>query len=230
MKAILKTIFPLCICFALAFSPSDAYAKKKKLPDVTHDGLERVDSKKGADAVYKLPEADLSGYEKIILLEPQIAFRKYWKQDINASKMVDRVDDDDMEAMISKGKKLFLDAFTKVLNKKGYPVVHTAEGNVLLVRPSIINLDVHAPDPNRTAGVWKEVYTEYAGEATLVIELYDSTSGQILARAIDNKSDIGDNFGWAQPRDQFSNVNDARSAFSSWAKMLARGLDEAKGK
>ncbi|MBK1877598.1 DUF3313 family protein [Pelagicoccus mobilis] len=229
MKTMIKILTQACICIAILATPITAEAKKKKFPDVSFDGLEKVERPKSkADAVYIQPGADLSGYKSIIVAEPQIAFRKYWKEDHNSGRMADRIDDKDMERMISRGKKLFIEQFTKTLTKKGYPVVHAPEGNVLVARAGILNLDVEAPDPNRTAGTWSKVYTEYAGSATLVIELYDSTSGQLLARAIDHKDDIGEQFGWYQDRTQFTNINDAREAFDSWARMLANGLDEAK--
>jgi len=231
MKTMIRslTVFS-CICLALALVSPDAFAKKRpKLPDVTTDGLVRVVKPKSkATAVYMLPGADLSGYDKIILLEPGIAFQKNWKSDYNSSRRLDRIDDRDMENMIARGKKIFLEQFTKTLEKKGYPVVHAAEGNVMLVRAAIIDLTVFAADPNRTAGTRSKVYTEYAAEATLVLEIYDSLTGQIIVRAIDRKNDIGDNFGWAQSRTQFSNINDARSAFHEWALMLTNGLKRAK--
>ena len=98
---------------------------------------------------------------------------------------------------------------------------------MLLVKPSIIDLDIYAPDPNKQVGIWVKVYTEAAGEATLSIELYDSITQQILVRALDTKKNIGDTFGWYEPRNHYTNVTDARQALNSWAKMLAKGLNRA---
>lgn len=107
-----------------------------------------------------------------------------------------------------------------------YIYVHP-EGDVLLVRATISDLSINAPDPNNTAGIWSRVYAESAGDATLTIELYDSVTEQILARAIDTKIDIGDSFGWREERTHYSNVNDAREALNSWAKDLVKGLQRA---
>ncbi len=111
MKKTFNTIYPACICLALIFCQSDAFAKRPKLPDlpdITHDGLVRVEDPNSADAVYLLPGADLSGYEKIILLEPQISFKKYWKRDINRGRG-NRINDRDIEKMIARGKDLLLE-------------------------------------------------------------------------------------------------------------------------
>ena len=218
----------LAIISMLAATMIPLSAKKPALPETTHDGLVRLNDSK-ADAVYVAPGADLKGYEKIILLEPTIAFRKGWQRDINANRpMMDRLSASDLETIIKRGKSLFLDEFTDVLEDKGYPVVHTTGEDVLIVRAQIIDLDITAPDPNNTAGLWGQVYAEGSGEATLVIELFDSVSGQILARGVDRKRDMGDSFSWRIPRSQSANIRDARAAFSSWAKMLANGLDRAK--
>lgn len=224
MNKILK-ILTVTTLLSLMLAPA-AFAKKSH-PDVTFDGLERVKKSK-ADLVYVLPEADLSGYNRVIILEPEIAFRKNWQSDQNSGRMSNRISNKDMERMIKDGKKLFLDEFSKVLEKKGYTTAEEPDDDVLLVRPSIVDLDVKAPDPNNMNSMWTKVYSEDAGEATLVIELYDSVTKQVLVRAIDHKHDIGDSFGMRMPRTQSTNAMDAREAFASWARMLANGLDKAK--
>ena len=224
MKNTIKVLSAVLL-MSMALTPA-AFAKKK-YPDVTDDGLERVKKSK-ADIVYVLPEADLSGYNRIILLEPDIAFRKNWQSDQNSGRGANRISNRDMEKMIKSGKEIFLEEFSKVLEKKGYAITDEPDDDVLLVKPSIVDLDVTAPDPNNMNSMWSRVYSEDAGEATLVVELYDSVTKQILVRAIDRQRDIGDSFGFGVPRTRSTNINDARQAFGSWARMLAGGLDKAK--
>lgn len=177
-----------------------------------------------------LPGSDLSGYEKIILVEPHIAFRKGWKDDYNSgAHPFDRLSDKDLAKMISRTKDLFLHEFVETLEKKGYPVVKEVGSNVLVARPSVINLEVSVPDPNRTKGMGRsKTFAEGAGEATFVLELYDSVTMAILARAIDHVDEMDSAFGWRVPRDYYSNTMDARNAFETWAVHLAKGLDRAK--
>ncbi|MEX0329973.1 MAG: DUF3313 family protein [Puniceicoccaceae bacterium] len=224
MKNILKFLTVTTLMGLLLSSV--AFAKKDN-PETTFDGLERV-AKSKADLLYVLPAADLSGYNRVIILEPEIAFRKDWQSNQNSSRGANRISNRDMDRMIKEGQKIFLDEFSKVLEKKGYATAEEPDDDVLLVRPAIVDLDVKAPDPNRTNSMWNRVYTESAGDATLVIELYDSVTKQILVRAVDHKRDIGDSFGFGVPRTQHTNIMDARDAFASWARMLARGLDMAK--
>lgn len=139
------------------------------------------------------------------------------------------ISDSDMEKMIAEGKKLLTEEFTKELTKGGFAIATEIGPDVLVIRPSILNLDIYAPDPNNTAGMWTKTYTDGAGEATMVLELYDSVTRQLLVRAFDEKVGSMDGFGWrVGQRTQFTNINDARMAFGDWAIMLVEGLKRAK--
>jgi hypothetical protein len=221
----MKTIqYPILILVLAALT---ACSTTSKYPDVSPDGLTRIDSKR-ADAVYVLPEADLSGYTKVALLEPDIAFRKNWQQDVNFQRRMDRISDKDMENMIAVGKQLLGEEFIKELKKGGYEVVTERGPDVLVVEPAILDLDVFAPDPGNSSGIWVTTYSEGSGRATLRLELYDSVTMQLLVRAYDTKSNENDGFSWRIPRSQATNINDARYAFQSWARMLVKGLDATK--
>lgn len=63
---------------------SAAVSKEQELPDVNEDGLRRVPDTKMA-IVYADPEADLSGYQKVQLLDAYVAFRKSWERDQRSS-------------------------------------------------------------------------------------------------------------------------------------------------
>lgn len=196
------------------------------VPQVTHDGLVLLPDS-DANRVWALPGADMSVYHRFALLEPEISFRKNWQDDINASRApTDRISSRDMERMIERGKELFTEEFNRELKDGGWKVSEVTGDDVLLIRPIIMNLDILAPDPDNMAGMWSRTYTDGAGAATLVIELYDSISKQILARAVDHKSDANMGGNWAIQRTQQTNINDARLAFSGWARMFVRGMEQ----
>ncbi|MEE8057107.1 MAG: DUF3313 family protein [Pseudomonadales bacterium] len=196
------------------------------LPERSFDGLVLKKGSK-ADTVYALPDVDLSIYNKVIILEPQIAFVKNWKRDQNRSRsMSNRVKDKDIERMISRGKDLFEHIFTDVLEEGGYPVVHEAGENVLLVKPAIIDLNVTAPDI-QTAGR-SRTYVASAGSATLYIELYDSVSGQRLVRAFDKRKSRDRNISWSIPSSSVTNKSAATRGLTYWAGLLKEALDNAK--
>jgi hypothetical protein len=59
---------------------------------------------------------------------------------------------------------------------------------------------------------------------TLVMELRDSVSGELLARAVDRRVSRGAN-AWTISN-RMTNTAEARHAFRTWAAALRRGLDE----
>ena len=128
--------------------------------------------------------------------------------------------------MISRGKDLFAHVFIDVLEENDYPVVSEAGADVLLVRPAIINLDVAAPDVKSASRSY--TYTASAGQATLYVELYDSVTGQILARASDRKIGRRNDINWGMSRNSVSNSADAAKAFKYWAELLVEALNTAK--
>lgn len=199
-------------------------AEKAALPKTTEDGLALVPDSK-ADAVYRRPGISLAGYTKIVLIDPKVSFRANWQSDTNHNRMMDRIDNDDVERMIATGESLLTEEFTGELTKGGYNVVKTKGPDVLAVRVAIVDLDVFAPQPNGM-GSWGKTYSEGTGAATMVVELYDSVTGQLLARAYDRKDDR--NSGWAGAHSSASNMADARWVINEWAKMLVKGLTRAK--
>jgi hypothetical protein len=93
--------------------------------------------------------------------------------------------------------------------------------DALKVFVGVANVDVAAPEmrsmgPNR-------VYSDQAGQATLVIEARDSLSGELLGRAVDHGF-AGDNLmTW---RTSASNWADFGHLFDGWARISAKGLQK----
>ncbi len=196
-------------------------------PETTPDGLALVKQAK-ADLVYRRPGASFTGYTKVVLVEPRIAFRKNWQTDANFKNPSQPVTEADMQKMIAKGKALLLESLATELSKAGYALSTGVGPDVLAVKPTIFDLDVLAPETDSMEATWAKIYTKGVGSATLMIELFDSGSGQLLARAYDEKSSEDNNSTWAVPRNRASNIADARRAFDDWAAMLAQGLGRAK--
>ena len=205
-------------------APTNPTGEEIGLQEITHDGLRLQTGNSGV--VYTIPGLDLTPYNKLILLTPEINFERSWRMDINSERRMNTISGSDMREMIETGQRLFVEVFSTELEKAGYQLVDEPDDDVLLVRPSILDVYLNAPDPDRDP--WMRVYAESAGDATLVLELYDSVSRDIMVRAIDRKTEIGyDGSGWAMPRSQTTNIADARLAFQSWARMFIRGLQDA---
>ena len=71
-------------------------------------------------------------------------------------------------------------------------------------------------------------YVANTGQMTLVAELRDSVTGQLLARVVDTVR--GRRTGQFQLASSVRNMADARRALSQWADMLLTGLQDAEGR
>ena len=220
-----KSIALICLSLTLVYTAM-AFAKEKvELPEVTVEGLVRVPDSNLA-IVYADPEADLAQYERVKLLETHVAFKKNWQRNYNRSATsAIGITSSDMERMKNDMAREFNQVFTEVLEKGGYPVVDEAAEDVLLVRAAIVDLNPTAPD-TRSAGI-SRTYTQSAGDMSLYIELYDSQTGDIMAKALDRQVD-GRHSGfytWANPA---SNSVAAKRILRGWATILLDALNEAK--
>jgi len=215
----------IALAFALVLTAhQDLQAADDDIPDVTHDGLQRVIDSKAAIAYIK-PGADLSVYDRFMIVDCFVAFKKDWQKDYNRDQvsMSGRVTDRDMERMRNDMAELFREVFVEELTENdGYELVDAPAEGVLLIRPAIIDLEASAPD-TRSAGR-SYTFVDSAGAATLYIELYDSVTGEILARAVDRKADRS--HGTMQWASQVSNRSDAKRILRTWAGWLRERMDE----
>jgi hypothetical protein len=217
-----RAIRRLGILAALMLVTSLAAAQKKELVEaLSYDGLKEI-KVKGIDMAYALPGATLSGYKQVMIDPVNVLFAKNWDPKQVGSRF--NLGTNDIEKIRSNVAKLVYDTFIEELKKGGYNLATAAGPDVLEVRPGIINLYITAPDtmtPGRS-----RVYTTSAGEMTLVAELADSETGQVIARVLDRyrSRDTGN---WRMSSG-VDNASEARSAALSWAKILRDGLDKAK--
>ncbi len=165
--------FCAVLCLAAQAAPA-AYARD--VPE-TWDHLVKVKSKQ-LKAVYLLPGADFRPYTKIMIDQPEAAFRKNWLRDYNrnTSRGISRqLSDADAEKALEKVSASLKQIFTKAYTDGGYQVVTAPGPDVLRIRTAVIDLHVNAPDI-MSAGRSRS-YSPEAGTATLVLEALDSQTG-----------------------------------------------------
>jgi hypothetical protein len=163
-------------------------------------------------------------YKRLYLDDTNVAFKKNWQRDRNRSSSV-RISNSDMTRIKSDLAVLFRDVFTRTLEDGGYALASEYDNDVLLIKPGIINLDIVAPESN-TAGR-SQTFAESAGEMTLYLELYDSVSGELLAKALDRQQDR--QTGYMRWQNRITNRAAANRILQLWADVLKQGLDEARG-
>jgi hypothetical protein len=211
-----------CILFLLA--SSGLHAASDKLPEVTVDGLHRLSDTELA-IVYAKPGADLSQYNRVFLADAYVAFKKNWKRDQNTGGRL-KVTTSDMEKMKTGLAALFKEVFTETLVEGGYEMATERADDVLIIKPAIINLDVVAPDTTSASMGRSRTYSESTGEMTLYLELFDSVTDDLLAKALDRQFDR--ETGYFQWQTSVTNRAAANRILKQWANVLKEGLDEAR--
>jgi hypothetical protein len=187
------------------------------------DGLQKI-SIKGVDMAYARPGATLVGYSRVMLDPIDVTFRKDWKPTRSGSNIKVSAQERDN---IAKGvAKVVFEEFVKQLQSDSdYQMVSEAGPNVLRVKAKIVDLYLNAPDTG-VAGRSRS-YTVSAGEMTLFAELYDSQSGELLARVADRH--VARHTGRLTLTSSVVNAEEVRSAAASWARTLRDALDKAHG-
>jgi len=187
------------------------------------EGLQLVEDSNLA-LVYAQPDIDWGQYSKIYMDEPFVDFKENWQRDQNRDHP-GWITDNDMAKIKIELSSLFMGVFTETLLEGGYELVLETGEDVLLIKPAIIGLDVVAPDRNSTG--LTRTYSESAGEMTLYLELYDSVSGEMLAKALDRKVDR--QTGYFEWQNRVTNRAAANRILRVWANVLKEGLDDARG-
>lgn len=189
------------------------------------DGLVRQPNTR-LNAVFVKPDAQIVAYRSVMIDPVQVSFDSNWDPNRGTRSMSARLNADDIAAIKNDLAELFREIFRDELARGGYQLVDQPGPETLRVTPAIVNLFINAPDvsaPGRT-----RTYTADSGRMTLVVELRDSETGTLLARAVDTQT--GRNAGMWTITNRVTNTADARRAIGVWASALRRGLDELYGR
>jgi hypothetical protein len=190
---------------------------------MSYDGLEKINVK-GKDLAYARPGATLAGYNRVKLEPVELAFHKNWDPTKTGSRI--KLSADERENIRTGVAKIVYEEFVKELQtKSNYKVVEESGPDVLRVKARIVNLYVDAPGTG-TIGR-SRTYTVSAGEVTILAELFDSETGQVLARIVDRRE--ARNTIMLTLSNSVVNADEARAIASSWARVLRDGLDKAHG-
>jgi len=219
-----KRLIPAAILLAATLSLGPVHAQTAKdLEDAMGaEGLKAVKSR-DLDMLYVRPGASLAGYKKVMLDPVDVSFSKNWDPTRTGSNI--KLGSAERENIRTGVAKITYDQFVKLLQaNNGYPVVNAAGEDVLRAKVRVVNLYVNAPAADSGAGRTR-TYTMSAGEATLFLELFDSETGQILARAIDRRDSRSSNL--MMLSGSVANTAEAEALAAQWARVLRKALDKA---
>ena len=196
--------------------------------EVTHDGLTRID-RTVMDAVWARNDIDLSGINKVMFVGVGVEYRNVNGPYSGRAGMTSstRATANRSEFQLdAETRALFEEeiagAFLEELGRSTvFEIVEEPGPDVLLIRAAL--LDVVSRVPPETVGR-SRVFIDRVGEATLVLEVRDSVSNTILARAADRRA-AESSMGMTEstrPR----NRAEVRRLGRRWGGLLRDGLEK----
>ena len=185
------------------------------------DGLVRRPGTR-IDSVFVKPDADISGFTSVMLDPVQVSFASNWDPNQGVRNPARRLNASDVEAIQTGLATMFRETFSADIARSNFQLVEQAGPDTLRVSAAIVNLFVTAPD-TMSAGR-SRTYTANSGQMTLVLELRDAVTGELLARAVDTQR--GRQTGSMSFTNSVTNTADARRAIGTWSTALTQGLNE----
>jgi len=221
-----KLLMMLALMVLLAVPLTTIADDGSKVPQTTAEGLVLVPKVAGLAYVWAEPGADLSQYKRINLVAPSVAFKKNWRRNYNrnAISLASKIKSSDIKRIQKDVSALFLDVFTKELGAGGYTLTTDNAEDVLTVKAAIVDLDINAPDIPSAGQMATAVAS--AGSMSLFMELFDSETNDLLAKAMDATADRQSMV--LQFQSGPANKQAARKMMEPWAKALREGLDHAR--
>jgi len=189
--------------------------------EVSIDGLHLIDNSVMLLG-YAKPDLDLSPYTAFILDPVTVAYQK----DPGGRTRLSFEDNfaltpTQMERLKEVFQQEVVDALTE---NDGYELVTEPAPNALRITARLIDLVVRVPTE---LGGRQEIYTASYGEVTLILELHDSQSGEILARAGDRQDPTSPARDLAEVNPVFMRA-DVTRMFRHWADIMRERLDQIR--
>jgi hypothetical protein len=207
----------------LQAAPAGSASSSKALDEAMSQGGLRKISVKGIELAYAKPGATLASYKRVKLDPVEVSFDKSWDPTKTGSNL--KVSSSERENILNGVAKLVQEEFAReIQGKSGYRLTEESGDDVLRVKINIVNLYVSAPESDSSPGR-SRTYVVSAGQMTLVAELSDSKSGDVIARVVDRRE--------ARSTGRMSlsgggyNQDEARSIAAAWARILRKALDNA---
>ena len=210
------------IALTLALTSSFAAPSKDVEAAMRRDGLQKI-SVKELDLAYARPGATLTAYTRVKLDPVEVGFRKAGDPSREGSAI--KLSSEERERIRAGVARVVQEEFAKELQKNSsYRVASDAGPDVLSVKARVLDLYVSAPN---VGGGRSRTLVSSAGQMTLVAELSDSASGQVLARVADHRE--ASKGGRMYLVNGMVNEDEARKIAAEWARILRTALDKAHG-
>ena len=219
VKLILACVAAVAIAGCTASAPTvDTSAED----EMTFDGLYPVRGGR-ADLAWARPDADLTQYSKVMLEGVGVEYRPGGESGRSYRARTSKSHYEVTEEQKARFEETMREAFVQELARsEHFTIVDEPGPDVLLIRGSLLDVVSYVPpDP---VGAGADIYLSRVGEATIVLELRDSITEAILARAIDRRAAEG--IAGLSQSNRVMNRVEVRRLAQAWARMLRDRLDE----
>ncbi len=193
------------------------------------DGLVPV-RQAGLDEAWVKPGVKLSSYRQLLLAPVAIEYRPVRNANLTAMSGSNATEFPVSEADRQRLADTVTAVFREELARSHDLTLATAGGpGVLLVKVSLLDVVSRMPPegPGRT-----DVYLDEIGAATLKVEVVDALSGELLARAVDQRTaDAPMGPGGSNTLSRVTSVtawSEVRRVVRRWAGAITRYLDELR--
>ncbi len=165
------------------------------------------------DFLFVRPGVDSTGYRGIIIDPVSIWYS-------NDSRLTAQ----EVESNLAKLRLRFHGAFEQALENSGYEIVDVPEHDALRLHVEIIDLRVNGTTGN--ANPWRDrfLFRVMPGHITLVAELADSTTGEVLLRMAGLDDSLGDPF----TTDIMTAWENVDTAFDLWSAMIFQTISHGR--
>ena len=213
-----------CLCVGIGVAaPKQPQIQTGANAEVTADGLVRV-KKSVVDAAWVKPDFDLTPYKKLMIVSGGVAFKKI--KPVSTFQARNETEFPVSPEAQQMFKDILKEEFTKELSKlKRYQIVDQPGPDVLMLIGAVANVSSNVPpdiDSAQFGGARGGVYLTSVGEATLIIELRDSQSNEILGRAADGRAAESP---FAFEVNKVTGWNEVHRLAQAWASLLRQRLE-----
>lgn len=220
----------LALALALASVGCVGSAERKPLEvatgdeaGITHDGLVRMTGS-ALEGVWVKPGADVRPFSRLLIGDVRMAYKRPPRSGRSTRA---RSDFPLSRTQVERLERLLREALVERIEaSESWSLAEEPGADVLLVEPSLIDLVVNVPpaeQPNQMT------FTASTGEVTLVLELFDSETSEILARAADRSEARAPGSGSQQLywSNSVNHTAAVRTIFRRWARIFMARLDTA---
>jgi len=191
--------------------------------ELTFDGLAPISNSRFKSAWID-PDVDLAGYDKIMAGGAEFEFRAV-KKSTRSSTMRRSgenefwISDENKQKLVETVSGVFVEELQK---SEHFEIVDEAGPDVLIIVGVLHDIVSRVPPEMIGRG---EIYLASVGEATLIIELRDSLSGETIYRAIDRRAAERADSSTLVRSNSVNSWSEVRRMARRWATRLTQGLD-----